>query len=113
MYNKYLVEIYCSILPNKVKLMEIATNEIVNRNTPTANTWYCLALQMNNKGKQAILHYKKYVANQPLEANELYYMACILNSQNQLNLAKKFMIEAQKNKVELCPQYQVETNKWL
>ncbi len=113
MYNKYLIEIYSSILPQKTKLLEIAANEIKNRNTPTANTWYCLALQKNNKGKQAMQHYKNHVANQPLEANELYYIAQLMYSENKNYLADKFMEEAQKNEVELCPQFKKANSSLL
>ena len=111
MYNKYLIQLYDGILNNPKAILEVANNEIKNRNTPQTNSWYAWALYQNNQAALAMQVYKKHVSEQPLEGLELYYMGKLMKAENKSINANAFFKAAYKNRFELAPNYKSDLEK--
>ena len=111
MYNKYLIQLYDGVLNNPKAMLEVANNEIKNRNTPQTNSWYAWALYQNNQAALAMQVYKKHVSEQPLEGLELYYMGKLMKAENKSINANAFFKAAYKNRFELAPNYKSDLEK--
>lgn len=103
MYNKYLIEIYTSVLNEPGKAIELAKQETESRPTPQAYAWYAWALLKNNEAEKAYNLYRQYISGKPLEGLELYYMGKLMKSLNKGYNAKEFFKAAIKNQYDLSP----------
>ena len=103
MYNKYLLELYTSILNEPAKAEAMAARELLNRTTPQTYAWYVWALYSNNKTAEAENIYKQHVSGKPLEGLELYWMGKYMQAQNKGYNAKEFFKAANKNRYDLSP----------
>ena len=101
MYNKYLIELYTSVLKSPSKAELIAKDELNNRATPQTYAWYAWALFMNHKKEEAYRVYEQYVSGKPLEGLELYWMGKIMAGLNKGYNAQAFFKAAYKNKYDL------------
>lgn len=113
MYNKYLIELYTSVLPDPAKAEIIAANELKNRATPQTYAWYVWTLYANNKQDEAYRNYEKYVSGKPLEGLELYYMGRLMKGLNKGYNAQEFFKAAFKNKYDLSPAKEKELEQYL
>ena len=103
MYNKYLIQLYTSILNNPIAAEKIALQELESRNTPQTNAWYVYTLLKNNKLLEANKIYEKNVSGKPLEGLESFWMGKYMQANNKGYNANEFFKNAQKNKYDLAP----------
>ncbi len=103
MYNKYVIEIYTGILHQPAKAEELAKNELNNRKSPQAYSWYVYTLFKNNKKDEAYKEFEQYVSGKPLEGLELYYMGKMMAGLDKGYNAQEFFKAAVKNKYDLSP----------
>lgn len=103
MYNKYLVDLYTSILHAPAKAVLVAEMELANRNTPQTNAWYVYALMANGETDKAYTIYRSQVSGKPLEGLELYWMGKLMEQLNKGYNASEYYKEAKRNKYDLDP----------
>jgi hypothetical protein len=103
MYNKYLIQLYTSILNNPAKATAIAKDELNNRTTPQIYAWNVWALLADNKKEEAYDLYNKKVSGKPLEGLELYWMGKLMQALNKGYNATQYFEEAAKNQYDLPP----------
>jgi predicted Zn-dependent protease len=113
MYNKYLIEIYGTVLHDYSKALSIAEKELTNRTTPQTYAWYVWALHLNKQDDKAIAIFNQYVSGKPLEALELFYMAEVMKGVNKNYNAEQFFKAAEKNKYDLSPFKEKELQDFL
>lgn len=106
MYNKYLIDLYTSVVQDAVKAVKLAQQEIDDRPTPQSFAWYAWSLYCNKEFEKAFKIYKGYVSGKPLEAQELYYMGKMMQGMEKSFNAHEFFAAAWKNKYDLDPQKQ-------
>jgi hypothetical protein len=104
MYNKYLIDLYTSVLNEPAKAVNIATTELSNRATPQTYAWCAYALYKNGKGVDAFNIYKQHVSGKPLEALELYWIGKMMQGLKKGYNAKSYFEEAYKNRYDLSPE---------
>ncbi|HMD00971.1 MAG TPA: hypothetical protein VKH37_12495, partial [Ferruginibacter sp.] len=78
MYNKYMIDLYTSILHEPAKAEGIAQRELDNRNTPQTQAWYTWTLYANGKTDAAYKQFQEKVSGKPLEGLELYWMGKLM-----------------------------------
>jgi hypothetical protein len=103
MYNKYLIELYTSVLNDPARAELISKRELNNRATPQTYCWYAWSLFSNNKKKEAYEVFQQYVSGRPLEGLELYWMGKMMQGLNKGYNAQQFFKAAYKNKYDLSP----------
>ncbi len=103
MYNKYMIDLYTSILHEPAKAEAIAQNELSNRNTPQTQAWYVWALFSNGKKEEAYKQFQQYVSGKPLEGLELYWMGKMMQGLGKGYNAQQFFKVAYKNRYDLSP----------
>ena len=103
MYNKYLIQVYTSILNDPSKALILAQKEISNRNTPQTNAWLAWCLFLNGKKYEAYTVYRQSVSGRPLEGLELYWMGKLMKGLGKGYAAQQFFKAAEKNKYDLSP----------
>lgn len=103
MYNKYLVQVYTSVLNDPAKALATAQKEVTHRNTPQTASWLAWCLFLNNRQQEAYKVYRQYVSGRPLEALELYWMGNMMKGLGKGYNAMKFFEAAEKNKYDLSP----------
>jgi hypothetical protein len=103
MYNKYLVQVYTSVLNDPAKALKIAQKEINNRRTPQTAAWLAWCLFLNNRQGEAYEVYRQSVAGRPLETLELYWMGKMMKGLGKGYNAKQFFEAAEKNQYDLSP----------
>jgi hypothetical protein len=113
MYNKYLIELYTSILNEPAKAEFLAKKELLNRTTAQTYAWYVWALTCNNKTAKAEKIYQQHVSGKPLEGLELYWMGKYMEAQNKGYNAKAFFKAAYKNRYDLGPSMVKDIEKSL
>ena len=104
MYNKYMIDLYTSILHEPAKAEAIAQRELSNRNTPQTQAWYTWSLFSNNKKDEAYKNYQQYVSGKPLEGLELYWMGKMMQGLGKGYNAQQFFKAAHKNRYDLSPE---------
>ena len=105
MYNKYLLQLYTSVLPKPAKAEMISKDELNNRATPQTYAWYAWALFCNNKKEEAYKIFEGHVSGKPLEGLELYWMGMMMDGLDKKYNAIEFFKAAYKNKYDLDPSY--------
>ncbi|MBS1577891.1 MAG: hypothetical protein JST09_21515, partial [Bacteroidetes bacterium] len=103
MYNKYLIDIYTSVLSNTQRAVELAKNETESRPTPQTYAWYAWALIKNNEKEKAGSVFSQFISGKPLEGLELYYMGKLMQESGKGYNAKEFFKAAWKNRYDLSP----------
>lgn len=103
MYNKYLIQLYTSVLNEPVKALAVAEKEMSNRSTPQTGAWLAWCLFVNNKKEGAYKTYQQYVSGRPLEALELYWMGKMMKGLGKGYNAQQFFKAAERNKYDLSP----------
>jgi hypothetical protein len=103
MYNKYLIELYTSVLQNPSLAEQISRKELQNRATPQTYAWYSWCLYSNNKKEEAYEQFEKNVSGKPLEGLELYWMGRLMQGMNKGYNAQLFYKAAYSNKYDLSP----------
>jgi tetratricopeptide (TPR) repeat protein len=103
MYNKYLIQVYTSVLNDPEKALQIAQNEIKNRSTPQTNAWLAWCLFLKGEKQDAYNVYQQRVSGRPLEALELYWMGKMMKGLGKAYTANEFFKAAKKNKYDLSP----------
>lgn len=103
MYNKYLIQVYTSILNEPLKALTIAQKEISNRATSQTYTWLAWTLYCCGRKEEAYRVYQNYVSGKALEALELYWMGKMMQGVGKGYNAKQFFKAAEKNKYDLSP----------
>ncbi|HSZ33949.1 MAG TPA: hypothetical protein VK772_11595 [Puia sp.] len=103
MYNKYLIELYTSVLQNPLLAEQISRKELQNRATPQTYAWYSWCLFSNNKKEEAYEQFEKNVSGKPLEGLELYWMGRLMQGMNKGYNAQLFYKAAYTNKYDLSP----------
>ena len=103
MYNKYMIDLYTSILHEPAKAEAIAQRELSNRNTPQTDAWYVWSLFSNGKKDEAYKNYQQYVSGKPLEGLELYWMGKMMQGVSKGYNAQQFFKAAYKNRYDLSP----------
>ncbi|MBS1597839.1 MAG: hypothetical protein JST75_06420 [Bacteroidetes bacterium] len=103
MYNKYLIELYTTVLNNPSKAEDLAKKELDNRSTPQTYAWYAWSLFSNDKTKEAYQVYKSHVSGKPLEGLELYWMGKLMKGIGRGYDAQQFFEAAYKNKYDFTP----------
>lgn len=103
MYNKYLVQVYTSVLNNPAKALAIAQKEIISRNTPQTASWLAWCLFLNNRKEEAYKLYRQSVSGRSLEGLELYWMGKMMKGLGKGYNASQFFEAAEKNKYDLSP----------
>ncbi len=103
MYNKYLIDLYTSILNKPVAAEALAKKELDNRATPQTYSWYAYSLFCNNKPGEAFAMYKKFVSGKPLEALELYWIGKMMQGMHKDYNATAYFKSAYKNRYDLSP----------
>ncbi len=103
MYDKYLIELYTGILHQSDKAVEIAKEELKNRNTPQTNAWYAWALLSAGKKEEAYQVFLNKVSGKPLEGVELYWMGKLMLALDKGYNATQFFKAAWKNRYDLNP----------
>ena len=101
MYNKYVIQVYTSILNEPVKAEIIAKRELETRATAQTYAWYVWSLVKNNKLAEATKIFEQYVSGKPLEGLELYWMGKYMQANNKGYNAEQFFEKAKKNKYDL------------
>jgi len=113
MYNKYLIQVYTSVLNEPAKALTIAEKEMSNRRTPQTGAWLAWCLFVNNKKEEAYKTYQQFVSGRPLEALELYWMGKMMKGLEKGYNAQQFFKAAQKNKYDLSPLMRKDLDKNL
>ncbi|MEP6616109.1 MAG: hypothetical protein ABJA57_05995 [Ginsengibacter sp.] len=113
MYNKYLIELYTSILNEPLKAEIVALKELDNRATPQTYAWHVWTLYINNRIEDAYQDFEKYVSGKPLEGLELYYMGKMMQGLHKGYNAHEFFKAAYKSKYDLSPVKVKEIEKYL
>ncbi|MES2798173.1 MAG: hypothetical protein V4683_19550 [Bacteroidota bacterium] len=108
MYNKYLIELYDGILNDRLKMLQVAQREMLNRNSPQTNTWYAWALYKNNQKAKALDIYNNSIAGKPLEGLEHYFLGKMMENEKKNYNAKSYFEAAYKSKFELAPAKRLE-----
>jgi hypothetical protein len=103
MYNKYLIELYTSVLWNPPMAEQISKKELQNRATPQTYAWYSWCLFSNNKKEEAYEQFEKNVSGKPLEGLELYWMGRLMQGMGKGYNAQAFYKAANTNKYDLSP----------
>lgn len=103
MYNKYLVQVYTSVLNDPAKALAIAQREMTNRSTPQTASWLAWCLFLNNRQQEAYKVYRQFVSGRPLEALELYWMGKMMKGMGKGYNGVQFFEAAEKNKYDLSP----------
>jgi hypothetical protein len=103
MYNKYLIDIYTSVLNNPQRAVELAKKETESRPTPQTYAWYAWALLKNNEKENAGSIFSEFVSGKPLEGLELYYMGKLMQESGKGYNAREFFKAAWKNHYDLSP----------
>lgn len=103
MYNKYLVQVYTSVLNDPAKALAIAQKEMSNRHTTQTASWLAWALFLNKRNEEAYKVYRQFVSGRPLEALELYWMGKMMKGLGKGYNAKQFFEAAEKNQYDLSP----------
>ena len=104
MYNKYMIDLYCSILHEPAKAEAMAQRELSqNRSTPQTQAWYSWALFCNGKKDEAYKNFQQYVSGKPLEGLELYWMGKMMQGIGKGYNAQQFFKAAYKNRYDLSP----------
>jgi hypothetical protein len=101
MYNKYLIDVYSSLLSQPQKALAIANTEIKTRATPQTYAWLVWSLVKNNNLIEATKIYNSNVSGKPLEAIELYWMGKYMQAANKSYNANRFFDLAKENKFDL------------
>lgn len=105
MYNKYLVEIFTSVLNDAAHAESIARRELKNRATPQTYAWLVWSLFCNNKRAGAAELYEKHVSGKPLESTELYWMGRYMQDLGKKYNAGKYFEAAMQNRYDLAPAF--------
>ena len=113
MYNKYLIQVYTSVLNRPEKALQIAKDEIKNRSTPQTNAWLAWCLFLKGEKQEAYNVYQQWVSRRPLEALELYWMGKMMKGLDKAYTAKEFFKAAEKNKYDLTPAMRKELEQNL
>jgi len=104
MYNKYMIDLYSSILHEPAKAEAIALKELTeNRSTPQTQAWYSWALFCNGKKDEAYKVFQQHVSGKPLEGLELYWMGKLMQGLGKGYNAQQFFKAAYKNRYDLSP----------
>jgi hypothetical protein len=103
MYNKYLIDLYTSVLNQPAKAAAISAKELTNRATPQTYAWYVYTLYKNGKGDEAFKMYQQKVSGKPLEGLELYWIGKMMQGLKKGYNAKEYFEEAYKNRYDLSP----------
>jgi len=103
MYNKYLIDLYTSILMEPQKAKAIAQKELTVRSNPQIFSWYAWSLYKNNEADSAYKIYRRYVSGKSLEGPELYYMGMMMKGMNKTYNSKQYLKAAYKNRYDLSP----------
>ena len=103
MYNKYLIELYTSVLWNPSLAEQISKKELQNRATPQTYAWYSWCLFSNDKKEEAYEQFEKNVSGKPLEGLELYWMGRLMQGMDKGYNAQAFYKAANTNKYDLSP----------
>lgn len=103
MYNKYLIQLYTSVLNEPAKALTIAEKEMSNRTTPQTGAWLAWCLFVNNKKEEAYKAYQQFVSGRPLEGLELYWMGKMMKGLEKGYNAQQFFKAAENNKYDLSP----------
>jgi len=111
MYNKYLIDLYTSVLHQPAKAVALAKEETLSRPTPQVFAWYAWSLFCNNEQDKAYSIFKGWVSGRPLEGLELYYMGKMMQGLNKGYNAQEFFKAAYKNRYDLSPAKQKELDK--
>lgn len=106
MYNKYLIDLYTTVINEPSKAIALAERELINRATPQTYAWYVWSLFSNNEKEKAYKYFKSYVSAQPLEGLELYYMGRMMEGLDKKYNATEFYKVAWKNRYDLSPSKQ-------
>jgi len=104
MYNKYMIDLYTSILHEPAKAETIAQGELSNRNTPQTQAWYVWSLFSNGKKEEAYKNFQQSVSGKPLEGLELYWMGKMMQEMGKGYNAQQFFKAAYKNRYDLSPE---------
>ena len=107
MYNKYLIDLYTGIFPDREKAEMIAQHELLNRETPQTFAWYAWTLSSNQKNTEAYEIFQKHVSGRPLEALELYWMGNMFSNMHRSYDALAFFQAAKQNRFDF-PAYSFE-----
>jgi hypothetical protein len=113
MYNKYLIELYTSVLKKPSIAEEISKKELENRATPQTYAWYVWSLFSNNKKAEAYEQFENNVSGKPLEGLELYWMGKLMQGLNKGYNAQTFFKAAYTNKYDLSPSILNDLEKQL
>jgi len=103
MYNKYLIDLYTSVLNEPAKAESVAAIELANRTTPQTYAWYVYALFKNGKGDKAFKIYQQQVSGKPLEGLESYWIGKMMQGLKKGYNTKAYLEEAYKNRYDLSP----------
>lgn len=107
MYDKYLIELYATVLNRPQNAVDVAFAELKNRATPQTYAWYAYSLLCNHQQEKAYQVFQQHIAGKPLEGIELYYVGKVLNSIRHGFDAAKCFEAAMQNKYDLSP-YMIE-----
>ena len=113
MYNKYLIDIYTTVLHQPAKALALAEEELNNRPTPQVYAWLAWSLFCNNEKEKASNIFTEYVSGKPLEGPELYYMGKLMQGLNKGYNAEQFFKAAYKNRYDLSPAKAEELEKMM
>jgi hypothetical protein len=113
MYNKYLIQVYTSILNSPAQALAIAQKEIISRCTPQTASWLAWCLFLNNRNEEAYQTYKQFVSGRALEALELYWMGKMMKGLGKGYNAKQFFKATEKNRYDLSPAMKKDLDKNL
>ncbi len=113
MYNKYLIELFTSILQSPQKALAIAEKEISNRATPQTYAWLAWTLHKAGNDPKAMEVYKANVSGKPLEALELYWMGKMMKELGKNYNSGEFFKAANMNFYDLSPAKQKDLKALL
>lgn len=103
MFNKYLVTIYTTELPDFSKALMLAEKEVESRPTPETFNW--LAWVYYNKGdiEKAYSLCKNHVYKKTFEPEALFNTACIFAASGKKEEAKQMLEECLESSFEIGP----------
>jgi hypothetical protein len=101
MYNRYLIDIFTSLLSQPQMALTIANTEIKTRATPQTYAWLVWTLVKNDNLSEATKIYSSNISGKPLEAIELYWMGKYMQAANKSYNANQFFDLAKENKYDL------------